>query len=93
MRKPTHPGEVLQEEFLEPMGLTQSKLAAHIGVDVKTVNRLVNGGALSDDMASKLSRCFETSVGFWMNLQNSVNVYNAEMKKREDNTGIGPIAI
>ena len=56
-RKPTGPGEILAEEFLLPLGLTQKQLADHLGCDVKVINRLVNGHtALSAEMAVKLRR-------------------------------------
>lgn len=93
MRKPTHPGEILNEEFLQPLNLTQRKLAEHIGVEVKTINRLVKGGNLTPDVASKLARAFKTSTQFWLNLQAKVDAYKADKKAEEDTTGIRPIAI
>ena len=54
-RKPTGPGEILSEEFLFPLGISQSELARHIGCDVKAINRLVNGRtSLTAEMAIKL---------------------------------------
>ena len=91
MREPTYPGEVLHEEFLEPMGLTQRALAEHIGVEVKAINRLVNGGNLTPVMASKLARAFKTSPDFWLNLQLKVDVFKA-VSMEKDGPSIGPIA-
>ncbi|MCK5095273.1 MAG: HigA family addiction module antidote protein [Spirochaetes bacterium] len=66
-RKPTTPGEILQEEFLNPFGLTQKQLAAHIGCDVKVINRIVNNKtSISAEMAVKLGSTF--------NQQFSVNI-------------------
>ena len=67
-RQPTPPGEILQEEFLTPMGLTQKGLADHIGCDVKVINRIVNGRtSVTAEMAVKLASAFGTSPEFWLN--------------------------
>ena len=72
MRKPTPVGEMLKEEFLTPLGLTQRELAEHIGVEVKTINRLVNNKtSVTPVLALKLSSALGTTPEFWMNLQNS----------------------
>jgi antitoxin HigA-1 len=77
-RKPTTPGEILNEEFLIPMGLTQRELAEHIDCDIKVINRLVNGRCmLTAEMAVKLAATFNTTVDFWMTAQMAVDVYNA----------------
>lgn len=73
MRKklsPIHPGEVLFEEFLEPMGISQYRLAKDIGVPARRINEIVLGKrAISADTALRLARFFGTSEQFWMNLQ------------------------
>jgi len=80
-RRPTPPGEMLQKEFLEPAGITQSELARHIGCDIKTINRLVNERtSLTPEMAQKLAAAFGTTPDFWMNLQQSVDLYDARQK-------------
>ena len=67
---PVHPGEVLGEDFLRPLGVTQTKLARHIGVTVQRVNEIVNGRrGVSAETALLLSRAFGTSPMFWLNLQ------------------------
>lgn len=67
---PVHPGEVLLEEFLEPSGLTQYRLAKDIGVPARRVNEIVHGKrAVSADTALRLARYFDTSPQFWLNLQ------------------------
>lgn len=81
-RRPTTPGEVLREEFLEPLkesiGLTQKKLADHIDVDIKVINRLVNNRtSIMPELAFKLAYAFGTSPEFWLNLQKNVDLYDA----------------
>lgn len=69
-RIPTHPGEILSEEFLAPLGLSQVALAAHLGVPVQRVNEIVRGKrGVTPDTAWKLAQAFETSPEFWINLQ------------------------
>ena len=69
-RIPTHPGEMLLEEFLKPMGLTQVALAQHIGVPVQRVNEIVRGKrGVTAETAWLLSSAFGTTPEFWMNLQ------------------------
>jgi addiction module HigA family antidote len=69
-RIPTHPGEMLLEEFLVPMGITQVQLAAHIGVPTQRVNELIRGKrGVSPDTAWLLSKAFRTTPEFWLNLQ------------------------
>ena len=75
-RKPTSVGEMLKEEFLLPLGLTQRQFADHIDVEVKTVNRIVNNKtSLSPIMALKLSSSLGTSPEFWMNLQTANDLW------------------
>lgn len=69
-RTPTHPGEILLEEFLVPLGITQVQLAAHIAVPNQRVNELVRGKrGVTPDTAWLLSKAFSTSPEFWLNLQ------------------------
>lgn len=77
-RKPTSPGEILREEFLKPLGLTQKQLADHIGCEVKIINRLVNGrSALTATLALKLAATFRTFPEFWLNAQKAMDIYKA----------------
>ena len=77
-RQPTGPGEILREEFLIPLGLTQKELADHLGCDIKVINRLVNGRtSVSAEMAMKLGAAFKTSPEFWLNAQKAVDLYHA----------------
>jgi antitoxin HigA-1 len=65
-----HPGEILLEEFLRPMGLSQYRLAKDIGVPARRINEIVHGQrAISADTALRLSRFFGMSERFWLNLQ------------------------
>ena len=67
---PIHPGEILLEEFLEPMGISQYRLAKDIGVPPRRINEIVHGRrSISADTALRLSRYFGLSERFWMNLQ------------------------
>ena len=69
-RVPTHPGEVLQEEFLSPLGVTQVALAAHLGVPVQRINELVRGKrGVTPETAWLLSQALKTTPEFWVNLQ------------------------
>lgn len=78
-RRPTTPGEILREEYLIPMGITQKKLADHIGVDVKVINRIVNErSGLTPEMAVKLGYALGTSPQFWINAQVAVDIWDAE---------------
>ncbi len=77
-RPPTTPGEILREEFLEPLEMTQRKLAEHIGCDVKVINRIVNDRcAVTPHMALRLGAAFRTSPGFWLNAQKACDLYRA----------------
>ncbi len=69
-RVPTHPGEVLKEEFLIPLGLTQVEFAAHIGVPLQRVNEIVRGRrGVTAETAWLFAQAFGTEPEFWMNLQ------------------------
>lgn len=78
-RKPTSPGEILLEEFLIPLDISQKQLADHIGVDYKVINRLVNEHSrLSIDLAAKLALAFETTPDFWLNSQMATDIWAAQ---------------
>ena len=77
--KPVHPGEVLFEEFLKPMNLSQHKLALSIGVNARRINEIVLGKRrVTADTALRLSRFFGTSPQFWMGLQSDYDLDVAE---------------
>jgi addiction module HigA family antidote len=78
-RVPTHPGEMLREEFLIPMGITQRELAQAIHVPYQRVNELVNGRrGMTPGIALRLARFFGVSADFWMNLQQRWDLYHAQ---------------
>ncbi len=78
LRKPTSPGEILQEEFLLPLGLTQKGLADHIGCDLKVINRIVNDrSAVTAEMAVRLAAALGTTPEFWLNAQQAIDLYRA----------------
>jgi antitoxin HigA-1 len=77
-RKPVGPGEMLVEEFLTPMGLTQSALAEAMGVQRKLVNELCNGRrAVTADTALMLGKVFGNSAEFWLNTQRRIDLWEA----------------
>jgi antitoxin HigA-1 len=78
-RTPTHPGEMLLEEFLNPMGLTQRELADNIHVPYQRVNDIVNGRrGITPSTALRLAKFFNMSADFWMNVQLRWDLYFAQ---------------
>lgn len=76
---PVHPGEILREEFLAPLALSASQLAAAIKVPTNRVTRLLNGqSGVSADTARRLARVFGTTPDFWMNLQSRYDLQVSE---------------
>jgi addiction module HigA family antidote len=74
-RIPTHPGVVLSQEFLAPLGLSQVALAAHLGVPVQRINELVRGKrGVTPDTAWLLAQAFGTTPEFWVNLQSAYDL-------------------
>ena len=84
-RKPTHPGEVLREEFMPDYGLTVASLAKRLGVSRQSVNEVVRERrAVSTEMAMRLSRLFGTSAEYWLNLQRNVDLWESLDLHREE---------
>lgn len=82
-RPPILPGEILDKEFLEPLGMTQASLAKALHCEVKTVNRIVNGRqAVTAEMALKLGAYFRTTPEFWLNMQRAVDLFEARKRIR-----------
>lgn len=72
---PIHPGEVLQEEYLSPLGVTQHRLAVAVGVPPRRINEIIHGKrGISADTALRLARYFGTSERFWLNLQSRYDI-------------------
>lgn len=81
--KNIHPGEILLEEFLNPFGVSQNKLAREIGVSPRRINEIVHGErSVTADTDLRLARVFGTSEGFWLGLQAD---YDLEEKRRDIN--------
>jgi antitoxin HigA-1 len=77
-RPPTHPGEMLLEEFLKPLGMSQTELAGRIHVSYPRVNEIVKGRrGVTPDTALRLSRLFGTSAEFWLNGQQNWDLWHA----------------
>ena len=84
-REPTHPGEMLLEEFLKPMALTQRGLAQEIYVPYQRVNELINKKrGMTPGIALRLAKFFGTSADFWMNLQLRWDLYKASLAEAEE---------
>ncbi|MEZ4517177.1 MAG: HigA family addiction module antitoxin [Chloroflexota bacterium] len=78
-RIPTHPGEMLLEEFLSPMGVSQRELSNAIHVSYQRINEIVNGRrGITPSTALRLAKFFGTSAGFWMNLQLRWDLYHTQ---------------
>lgn len=90
-RPPTHPGEMLLEEFLKPMGLTQRHLAEAIHVPYQRVNEIINGRrGMTPGTALRLEKFFGMSAGFWMNLQLRWDLYRAQQTETRALSEIKP---
>ena len=76
---PIHPGEILDEEFLQPMNISQYRLAKAIGVDARRIHAIVHGErSITAETALLFSRYFGNSAGFWMGLQSQYDLETAE---------------
>lgn len=92
-RRPTHPGEMLREDFLPDYGLTISGLAEAIGVSRQSVNELVRERrAASPDMALRLSRLFGNTAEFWLNAQRAVDLWDTAQVIKKDVSRIKPLS-
>ncbi|WP_199037421.1 HigA family addiction module antitoxin [Glycomyces salinus] len=88
-----HPGEILAEEFLEPLGISQYRLAMALGAPPRRINEIVHGKRrISADTALRLARYFGTSDRFWMNLQNRYDLEIERDRLGNDLSRIKPFA-
>jgi len=93
-REPTHPGEMLLEEFLKPMGITQKELSKAIHVPYQRINEIVNGKrGITPSTALRLAKFFGISADFWLNLQLRWNLYRARQKESKILQSINPISL
>ena len=91
-REPTHPGEMLLEEFLKPMGISQRELANRIHVPYQRVNELVNKRrGMTPSTALRLARAFENSPSFWMNLQLRWDLFRTQQTEAAELQSIRPV--
>jgi len=90
-RLPTHPGEMLLEEFLTPLGLTQRDLADAIHVPYQRINEIINERrSVTPGTALRLAKFFRISADFWMNLQMRWDLYQAQQAEQEELKSIRP---
>lgn len=93
-RPPTHPGEMLREEFLRPMGISQRELADSIRVPYQRINELTNTRRrMTPTTALRLAKFFGTSADFWMNVQLRWDLYPPESSHAKPSSGCQTAAI
>ena len=93
-RQPTHPGEMLLEEFLKPMNLTQRELAEGIRVPYQRVNEIINGKrGITPSTALRLAKYFGNTEGFWMNLQLRWDLFHARESEAQELKRIRPVHV
>ncbi len=92
-RKPTHPGEMLREEFLPDYGISVAKLAELLNVSRQTANELVRERrAVSPEMALRLARVFGTTPQYWLNMQRNVDLWESLDLNKDEILALSPIA-
>ncbi len=78
-RQPTHPGCILRKDYLKPLAITVTDMASKLGVSRKTLSKILNeNGAVTPDMALRLSRALGTTPQLWLNLQKNYDLWQAE---------------
>jgi addiction module HigA family antidote len=83
-RLPTHPGAILKYDYLEPLGISVTKVAENLGVSRITVSKIVNERAsVTPEIALRLSRVFNTTPGLWVGLQKEYDLWHAEHDSKE----------
>src|SRR5579863_5866228 len=88
-----HPGEILREELLEPMGISAYRLAVELHVSPPTVNDIVRAkGGITPEMAARLAKYFGTSEQFWLNLQDAFAVHQVRRNYSKELKAIRPLA-
>jgi addiction module HigA family antidote len=81
-RKPTHPGTLLKEDVLRPLGLTITEAATDLGITRKTLSEFVNEkSSLSPEMAVRIAKATNTTPESWLNMQTKLDIWNAEQKQ------------
>jgi antitoxin HigA-1 len=93
-RAPTHPGEMLLEEFLKPMGITQRELSDAVNVPYQRVNEIINGKrGITPSTSLRLAKVFGISADFWMNIQLRWDLYFAKQSESDALKDIKPISV
>jgi len=83
-RKPTHPGKIIQEDYLRPLSITVTEMASRLGVSRKTLSKITNErGSITPDMALRLGRAFDTTPELWMDLQKNYDLWMAEHETKD----------
>ena len=83
-RKPTHPGNIIKEDYLKLLSITVKDMAESLGVSRKTLSKIINGrGSVTPDMALRLSRALDTTPLLWLNLQRNYDLWSAEAASNE----------
>jgi len=83
-RRPTHPGRIIKEDYLLPLSITIKDMADTLGISRKTLSKIINErGGITPDMALRLSRAFDTTPDFWLNLQKNYDLWHAESASKE----------
>ncbi|MDO8723866.1 MAG: HigA family addiction module antitoxin [Syntrophales bacterium] len=84
IRRPTHPGNIIKEDYLLHLAITIKDMADTLGVSRKTLSKIINEkGAITPDMALRLSRALDTTPEFWLNLQKNYDLWHAETASKE----------
>ena len=84
IRRPTHPGNIIKEDYLLPLSVTIKDMAETLCVSRKTLSKIINErGAIIPEMALRLSRAFDTSPEFWLNLQKNFDLWRAETESKD----------
>jgi addiction module HigA family antidote len=82
--RPTHPGNIIKEDYLLPLSITIKDMADTLGVSRKTLSKIINErGAITADMALRLSHAFDTTPDLWLNLQKNFDLWQAETASKE----------
>lgn len=83
-RRPMHPGIIIKEDYLLPLSISITDMAGALGISRKTLSKIINEkAAVTTDMALRLSRAFDTTPDFWLNLQKNFDLWQAETQSKE----------
>jgi len=91
-RKPIHPGIIIKEDYLVPLSISIKEMASNLGISRKTLSKIINArGAITPDMALRLSKAFDTTPDLWLNLQKKYDLWHAERASKAWHT-VQPIS-